>query len=465
MARKPAKRRGGSSATLPKSLERVNLNAAGIDVGATLHFVAVPADRCEQPVKRFEAFTDDLLRLADWLQSCGIDTVAMEATGVYWIPLYELLASRGFEVRLVNPHHMKSVPGRKTDVKDCQWLQELHTYGLLSGAFRPDEDIVQLRTLTRHRSMLVTYAAEHVQHIQKALTQMNIKLQHVVSDTMGVTAMRIIRAILSGERDPVTLAAMRDDRCKNSEETIARSLHGQWRDDHLFELRQAVELHDFYNQKLTECDRAIEQKLAELPDRSGGKPLPPRRKTKSCRKNDLRFDAQEPLYRMSGVDLTRIEGIERSTALLLLSEIGTEMTAWQSAKHFASWLCLCPGNKVSGGRRLGGRTRQSANRVATALRLAARSLHSSASALGAFFRRKRSQLGAPKAITATAHKLARMVYSMLRYGTAYVDQGADAYEQMHKAKTLTNLQRRAHALGFQLIPELPPAPILASGNS
>jgi transposase len=414
-----------------------------------MHFVAVPIDRDEKPVRCFKSFTEDLVALADWLSDCGIDTVAMEATGVYWIPLFELLVERGFEVKLVNPHHLKNVPGRKTDVADCQWIQQLHTFGLLAGAFRPDEDIVQLRTLMRHRGMLVSCAAEHVQHIQKALSQMNVKLQHVVSDTTGVTALRIIRAILGGERDPVALANFRDKRCKNSKATIAKSLHGNWRDDHLFELRQAMELYDVYQQKLVECDKAIATKLEEFPDVTDGRPLPssPR---KPPRKNQLRFEAREPLYRMTGVDLTRIEGIDRATALLVISEIGTNVQAWPSAKHFASWLCLCPGNKVSGGKRLGGRTRHSANRVATALRLAARSLHHSKSALGAFFRRKKAHLGVPKAITATAHKLARMIYSILRYGNEYVDAGAEYYDSMYHAKVLRHLSRRARELGYEL---------------
>ncbi len=397
----------------PAGLSQLNLNAAGIDVGATSHFVAVPGDRAEQPVQEFEAFTADLYRLAHWLTECGVQTVVMESTGVYWIPLFEVLEERGFQVMLVDPRRMKNVPGRKTDVVDCQWLQQLHTYGLLSGALRPDAEIRRLRSYLRQRTMLVEYASHHIQHMHKALTQMNVKLQHVIRDITGKTGMDIIEAIADGEGDPRKLARLRDHRIKADEATIARSLQGHWQEEHIFELSQAVELYRVYQGKIAECDREIEAQLERLEDHSDGEPPAPNGKKRN-QGNAPRFDVQGQLYRMTGVDLTRIDGVDGFTALKVVSEVGTDMTKWKSAKHFASWLGLSPNNRVTGGKVISSKTKPSANRAATALRLAANALHRSDSALGAFLRRKKAQLGAPKAITATAHKLARIIYSMLR---------------------------------------------------
>ena len=435
----------------PEGLSQLNLNAAGIDVGATSHYVAVPADRSEQPVQEFEAFTADLYRLADWLTECGVETVVMESTGVYWIPLFGVLEERGFRVMLVDPRRIKNVPGRKTDVADCQWLQQLHTYGLLSGAFRPDGDIRRLRSYLRQRAMLVEYASYHVQHMQKALTQMNVKLQHVIRDITGKTGMDIMEAIVKGERNPRRLARLRDRRIKADEKTIARSLRGHWREEHIFELTQALELYRFYHDKIAECDREIEAQLERFDDRSDGEPPPPNGKKRN-QKNAPSFDVQGHLYRMTGVDLTRIDGVDGYTALKVISEVGTDMTKWPSAKHFASWLGLSPHNRITGGRVISSKTKPSANRAAAALRLAANALHRSDSALGAFLRRKKAHLGAPKAITATAHKLARLIYSMLRYGQEYVDAGAEYYERQHQQRALRTAKRRAAQLGYQLIP-------------
>ena len=435
----------------PEGLSQLNLNAAGIDVGAASHFVAVPADSSEQPVQEFEAFTADLYRLADWLTECGVETVVMESTGVYWIPLFGVLEERGFEVMLVDPRRIKNVPGRKTDVLDCQWLQQLHTFGLLSGAFRPDGDIRRLRSYLRQRAMLVEYASQHVQHMQKALTQMNVKLQHVIRDITGKTGMDIMEAIVKGERNPRRLARLRDRRIKADEKTIARSLRGHWRDEHIFELTQALELYRFYHDKIAECDREIEAQLERFEDRSDGEPPAPNGKKRN-QKNAPRFDVQGHLYRMTGVDLTRIDGIDGYTALKVISEIGTDMTKWPSAKHFASWLGLSPHNRITGGRVMSSKTKASANRAAAALRLAANALHRSDSALGAFLRRKKTHLGAPKAITATAHKLARLIYSMLRYGQEYVDAGAEYYETQYQQRALRAAKRRAAQLGYQLVP-------------
>lgn len=450
---RPYPHRRGRAATLPPELRWVNLNAAGIDVGATGHYVAVPNGRDpeEGDVRAFGAFTADLHALADWLTRCGIETVAMESTSVYWIPLFELLSERGFDVRLVDPRQLKSVPGRKTDVLDCQWIQQLHTFGLLAAAFRPDDQICVLRSYLRQRSMLVTYASHHIQHMQKALEQMNLKLAHVVSDITGVTGMAIIRAILDGQRDPQALATLRDRRCKTNEETIARALEGNWRQEHLFELRQALELVEFYQKQIAACDHEIEVQLARFEDKSGGQPLSAEPRQRKARRTEPGFDARQHLHRLTGVDLTRIDGIDAHTALKIVAEIGLDMTRWPTEKHFASWLSLSPGSKVSGGKKISGRTKPSASRVAAALRLAASSLYHSKSALGAFYRRLRARLGAPKAITATAHKLARLIYRMLRFGTEYVDCGQDYYERRYQRRVVSNLVRRAQELGYKLI--------------
>ena len=440
----------GERERLPAELSQVNLDAAGVDVGASSHFVAVSAARAEPPVQEFAAFTADLYRLADWLAECGVATVVMESTGVYWIPLFGVLEERGFEVMLVDPRRIKNVSGRKTDVLDCQWLQQLHTYGLLSGAFRPKADIRRLRSYLRQRAMLVEYASHHIQHMQKALTQMNLKLQHVISNITGKTGMDIIEAIVAGERDPWKLAQFRRPGMKADAATIARSLQGHWREEHIFELTQALELYRFYHDKIAECDREIEAQLERFEDRSdGGAPADNGRRGQG---NAPRFDIRTHLYRMTGVDLTRIDGIDGFTALKVIGEIGTDLTKWPSAKHFASWLGLSPDNRITGGKVKSSKTKPSASRAAAALRLAANALHRSDSALGAFLRRKKAQLGAPKAITATAHKLARLIYSMLRYGQEYADAGAEYYESEYQQRALRAAKRRAAQLGYQLVP-------------
>lgn len=377
------------------TLKQINLNAAGIDVGAESHFVAVPEGRDLEgrSVRKFSSFTADLYALADWLKSCDIETVAMESTGIYWIPLFETLESRGFEVHLVNPRNIKNVPGRKTDVVDCQWIQQLHTYGLLRGAFRPNDEICVLRSFLRQRSMLVSCASTHILHMQKALDQMNVKLHQVVSDITGATGMRIIHAILDGELNPNELAKLRDVRCKNDEATIALALQGNWRSEHLFSLQQAIELYEVYQAKIADCDAKIQAHLETFEDRTNGDQLKKPAKKKKRNKNDPVFDAQTLLYKMCGVDLTHIEGINVLTALVIISEIGLDMSLWPTEKHFASWLGLSPGSKISGGKILSSKTKPSANRVATALRLSANSLYRNSSALGAFFRRKKAQLG------------------------------------------------------------------------
>jgi len=429
------------SVRLPKHLMHLNACAAGIDVGSKSHFVAVPEGADPEPVREFSTFTDDLERLGDWLISCGVTTIAMESTGIYWIPVFELLESRGIEVKLVNARHVKNVPGRKSDVLDCQWLQQLHTYGLLRGAFRPADQVCALRAYVRQRATLVKVSGSHIQHMQKAMAQMNLQLHNVVSDITGVTGMCIIKAILAGERDPDKLAAFRDKRCKNDSKTIARSLHGNYRPEHLFSLQQAVELYEFYLAKINECDRQILQQLqafdAKNIDSGGGKPT-------------ASFD--EALMRMSGVDLTEIDGIDTASALKIIAEVGIDMSRWKTDKHFTSWMALSPGAKISGGKNLSSATKKITNRAAQAFRMAAYGLAKSKSALGGYFRRQKARLGAPKAITATARKLATIVYAMLKNGTSYIDVGQDYYEERYHKRVLQNLTRKAKDLGFELIP-------------
>ena len=436
-------------------LSVVNPDAAGIDSGAEAHWVAVPIDRDPEPVRPFGTCTADLEALVTWLQACGVTTVAMESTGVYWVPLYELLEARGFQVLLVDARQVARAPGRpKSDAKDCQWIQRLHSYGLLSAAFRPADQVVVLRAYLRQRDMLVTYAGQHIQHMQKALEQLNVKLTEVVSDITGVTGMGIIQAILRGERDPAQLAKRRDPRCKESEATIARALQGTWRAEHLFALRQAVALYEFYHRQISACDRAIEAHLRTFADRSGGQPLPYRPRRRKREANEPRFDGRARLYCVCGVDLTAIEGIDETTALVVLSEIGTDMSRWPSSKHFCSWLGLCPQHKISGGKILNRRVRRGASRAKRALRLAARSLHHSKSALGAFFRRIKSRHGSAAAITAAAHKLARLVYSLLKHGTDYVAQEVEQYEAKYRERKLRTIARQAQELGFNLVPAI-----------
>ena len=435
---------------LTRHLEQINLYAAGVDIGSENHYVAVPEGLDDEPVRCFSCFTGDLERLADWLVQTGIQSVAMESTGIYWIPCFEILEERGLEVILVNARHVKNVSGRKSDVLDCQWLQQLHTYGLLEGAFRPPEQVTALRAYMRQRGTLVRYAGSHIQHMQKALRQMNLLLDNVVTDITGKTGMTIIRAIVKGERDPTRLAAYRDRRCKKSEHAIAQSLRGHYREEHLFALRQSVELYDTYNAKILACDEAIEQQLTRFDAHGDPQRLPVGKKKRAA--NAPAFDVRGELYRMSGVDLTAIDGVSDITALKVLCETGADMSRWKSEKHFSSWMGLSPGNKVSGGKILSSKTKPTTNRAAAALRMAAFTLSNSKSALGAYYRRMRSRHGAPKAITATAHKLARLIYNMLKQGREYVDQGQDYYERQYQDRVMKNLKRKAAQMGFTLVP-------------
>jgi transposase len=428
-------------------------DACGIDIGSTSHFVAVPHDRDAEPVREFRAFTADLQRLVQWLRQCRIKAVAMESTGVYWIPLYEMLEAAGFEVQLVNARHVRSVPGRKSDVLDCQWLQQLMSYGLLRGAFRPAGEVCALRAVWRHRDMLLSYQARHVQHLQKALTQMNVQLHHVISDIMGATGQAIVRAINAGERDPFVLARLRDRRIRANEAEVAASLQGHWRDEHLFSLKQALALIDAYDEQIKGCDAELARLLAalkdhEVPEQGLGAP-----KRKTPARNAVGFDARQALFEASGVDLTRIPGIDTSTALKVISEVGTDLSRFPTVKHFTSWMSLCPGTKISGGKVLSAATKAGSNRAAQALRMAAQALRKSQSALGAYHRRLCARMDRPKAITATAHKLARLIYFMLTKGQDYVEAGQEAYEEKYRQRVLQNLTKRARHLGFELTPQ------------
>ena len=433
---------------------QINLHAAGLDIGSEEIWACVPAGRDDPSVRVFPTFTVDLHGLADWLAACQIETVAMESTGIYWIPVYEILESRGFEVYLVNARHIKNVPGRKTDILDCQWIQQLHTYGLLSASFRPPEEICAIRALARHRDNLIRYRSAHIQHMQKALQLMNVKLTQVVSDITGVTGLSIIRAIVAGERDPRALARLRQSGCAKSEEEIAKALQGNYKLEHLFVLKQALAQYDFYLQQIQECDAQMEAMYASLPatdpeDRASPPPEPKRGKP---RKNQAHFDLASELYRIVGIDLTNVDGLDALSVQSIIAEIGTDVSAWPTVKHFASWLCLAPHNDKSGGKVLRTRTKKTQNRANLAFRLAAQSVGRSQSALGAFHRRMKAKHGPAKATTATAHKLARIVYFMLRNRTAYLDPGVTHYEQQYRDRAIRNLKRRAAALGLELLP-------------
>jgi transposase len=455
---KPRKFRKKSSKAIDVTtgLEAIHLNAAGIDVGSAEHCVAVPVGRDPQPVQTFGSFTADLHRMAQWLKVCRIETVVMQATGVYWIALDEVLESYGFQVNVVNALYTKTLPGRKTDVQECQWLQKLHTFGLLNNSFRPPDQIRVLRTYLRQRENLVQQVGTCIQQMQKTLTEMNVQLANVISDLSGLTGMAIVQAILDGERDPRQLALLRDPHIKASKEEIIRSLEGNWREELLFVLRQVHNLYYTHLESIRECDEHIEAQLKTMEAKVDpvAQPLPPARAKNRLpnRKHIPQFDLRGELYRISGVDLTQIDGINVQTAQVVISEVGVDMTRWKTEKHFASWLGLAPNNQVTGGKVIRRRTKKVLNRASTALRVAAQSLHHSKTALGARYRRLRAQLGAPKAITAMAHHLARLLYRMIRYGTEYHDQGIEHYERKYRHTQLIWLRKQAAALNMQLTP-------------
>jgi transposase len=455
-------RQHGRSPAAVQPLVLTNPHAAGIDVHAASHFVAVPPDsvpagavnpdaQLPPHVRKFGTCTADLELVADWLHACSVTSVALESTGVYWIPLFELLERRGFQVFLVDPRQTRHAPGRpKTDVLDCQWIQRLHSYGLLTASFRPPDQVVVLRSYLRQRQMLIRYAGQHAQHVQKALEEMNVKLTEVLSDVLGVTGVAIIKAILQGQRDPRQLAKLRHSRCHRTEAEIARALQGNWREDHLFALRQALALYEYYHTQLRECDAQIETCLRAFADHSDGRVLEAKKLRRGRRANDAAFDVRGLLFRMAGVDLTVIEGIDAATALVVLSEIGMDVSRFPTLKQFISWLGLCPRHEGSAGHIYRRRTRRGANRAARALRVAAQGCHRARHALGAFYRRIQARAGGGQAVVATARKIAERVYRLLRYGADYVRQEQAAYEATYRERTLRGLQRKAAQLGYRM---------------
>jgi len=447
--------RATKGAVVPK-LRVQNPAAAGLDIGAAEIWACVPPDRDAQPVRAFGTFTPDLQALAAWLVQCQVTSVAMESTGVYWIPIYEELEARGLEVSLVNARHLKHVPGRKSDVQDCQWLQQLHSYGLLTASFRPAEEMRVLRAYLRQRAMLVEHRAGHIQHMQKALQQMNVQLTQVVSDITGTTGLQIIRAMVAGERDPQVLARFRHGRCQASEAEIAKALSGHYRAEHVFALKQALALYDFYTAQVQECDTYIEQHYAAIKpvdEEQTPPPLGPDPKPNSHAKNAPAFDVRAGLYRILGVDLTAIAGLEASSAQILVSEIGTDMSKWPTEKHFASWLGLAPHNDISGGKVLRSKPRKGNRRAAQVLRLAAQTLGRTQTALGSYYRRLRARKGPTPAITATAHKLARILYHVLKQRTPYQPQSQESYDHHLRHRAIRHLKRTATRLGFMLLPQ------------
>ena len=416
-----------SKRSKPAGLPIVHPFAAGIDIGSRFHVVAVSPDLCDEPVQTFQAFTSDLQRMADWLVATGTKTVVMESTGVYWVAAYEVLESRGLDVVLANAREARAVPGRKSDVNDAQWLQRLHACGLLRASFRPGRDIAELRAYLRARERHTDYAAAHIQHMQKALTFMNLQLHHVIATITGATGMKIIRAIVAGERDPSKLAEMRDVRCKESLESIRSALVGNYQPEHVFALKQALALYDFYQHCIDECDVEIASTVARL---NAGRPLPeaplPKAKHRGKAPHEPNFGVREAMYQLAGTDLTQIHGIGPFLALRLIGECGTDLSRWPTAKHFTSWLSLAPGCKISGGKVLSAHTKKTSNRVTVALRLAA--------------------------VTATARKIAVLFYNAMRFGMDYRDPGADHYERQYRERVIKQLHRRAAQFGFALQP-------------
>ena len=443
-------------------LKIVHPDAAGIDIGNKSHFVSVPAGRDEHPVQEFGSWTSDLHKLARWLKSCGIKTVAIQSTGVYWIALQEVLEQDGLEVYLVNARGTKNLPGRKSDVQECQWLMKLHTYGLLRNSFRPPAQIRGVRQIWRQRTRLIEDAGQAVQQMQKALTTMNVQLANAISDISGVTGMAIVRAIVKGERDPQVLAKLRDKRIQASEEEIAHSLEGNWRDEVLFELGQVVEKYDFHRKQIAACDVELQVRLAELPSRQvGGKAetdasaereCAKKRRSKTTRKNEPQFDLRTELRRIFGVDLTKIDGIDVMTAHVILSELGPDLSTFPSEGDFSSWLELIPRNDITGGKVIRQKSRKSKNRIANALRMAAESLSRSDSYLGARYRKFRGRMEGKEAVKVMAHYLACLVYRMLTKGEEYVDRGAAYFEKKRSEREVITLQRKAAELGLKLVP-------------
>lgn len=433
----------------------INPFAAGADIGSRSHFIAAPNKNGEIATREFGTFTEDLDQLIDWLKRLGITTVAMESTGTYWIPFYEKLEIAGIEAVLVNPSHIKNVPGRKTDVKDCQWIQKMHSLGLLRGAFRPQADVLKLRTILRHRQSLVRHQSPHVLHMQKSLMCMNIQLHHAVSDILGSTGMGIINAILQGERDCAKLAKLRDRRCLNDEETIAKALNGNYLEEQLYILNQSVQMYKHYQQLIHDCDKELEKILSLFEDKIASEDIEELKeqkvyKSNRAKKNAVQFPVAPLIHQKTGANLFAIPTFNTTTVLVAVSEIGFDVSAWKTSKHFVSWLALAPRNKISGGKVLSSSTSRKKNKLAEALKFAASTLHLSQTYLGAQYRRLLAKLGPAKAITAMARKLALILYNMLKHGQSFVELGMEKHEKDHKARQLRNLEKRAAELGYRL---------------
>jgi transposase len=462
--------RGGQSLQASAQMPVIHAHAAGIDVGATSHWVCVPGDavaKGDSAVREFGAFTQNLEELVEWLRQCGVATVAMESTSVYWIPLFQKLEAAGLEAVLVNARHVRHVPGRKTDCKDCQWLQRLHSYGLLNGSFRPSDDICCLRSLMRHRDNLTKACGQAVQHMQQALNYMNIHLHHAVSDLNGETGLRILDAILGGERDPKELVKLRDPQIKRSTvEEMEAALRGDWREEHLFVLRQSLENYRHLLKQMQVCDGELEKVLAKVvvnpvtvvdaerpknPPTAESKSKRPKKFKKLKAGTGLKRDLTAELTRICGVDLTRIVGLNVLGILILISEVGVDMSRWRNAKAFSAWLGLCPGNKISGGKVLSSRTVHVVNRVAVLLRTVAPAVGRSDTWLGIFHRRMRARLGPAAANTATARKLACMVYHLLKYKEEYIDVDCLIYQEKIRKSRIAKLAKQAEELGFEMI--------------
>jgi transposase len=449
MVQRSGQSHGGGNES--EQFDILNRNACGIDIGATSHWVSVPPERDSQSVREFGCYTPDLQAMIKWLKQCQIESVAMESTGVYWIPVFQMLESHGFEVILVNAHHVKSVPGRKSDVLDCQWLRQLHSYGLLAGSFRPADQICVLRSYIRQRDTLIADAARHVQRMQKALTQMNLHLHQVLSDVTGISGLAILKAIVGGERDPQKLAALKHGRVRKSTAEIAAALSGDYRQEHIFVLAQELALYENYQQQITACDNQIEDYLNQLPTQALTEQLQPPNAPRKRQQNQPNFDLRYHLHRISGVDFTAIDGMGVLTVQTILSEVGLDPMRFPTLKQFVSWLGLCPGSNISGGKRKNAKTRHISSRAANAFRIAAMAAGKSDSAIGGFFRRLKARLGSPKAITATAHKLARIFYHLWTTRKPYHDVGATYYEQQYQQRKLQHLRKQAASLGFDLV--------------
>jgi transposase len=436
-----------------KALEVVHPDAAGIDIGGQEHWVAISPEKDAQPVRCFECFTVDLERMAEWLKGHGVRSVAMQSTGVYWMPAFEILQQHGLEVYLVNARHTKNLPGRKSDIAECQWLLKLHTFGLLNNSFQPDDAVRTLRTLWRHRAGQVAQASSAIQRMQKALIEMNIQLSSVLSDLSGVSGMAILEAILAGERNPCQLAALADPQVKASKAVIAKSLQGNWRPELLFVLGQEMEIYRACRDRIAACDRHLQQHLQQMESKIDPQahPLGPRPRGKRAQGNAPRFDLRTELYRLTGVDWTQVDGFDVQVVQTVIAEVGTRLDSFATEKHFANWLGLCPMNETSGGKVLNRRTPKVVNRAKVAFRQAASALLRSQSYLGAQYRRLRTRLGSPKAITAMARKLACLFYRLITKGQAYVDKGVEYYETRHREQQVRMLMKKAQQLGLRVI--------------